>query len=215
MRKCKVCLITKEDSEFYGKAYTCKRCICESNSRKVYERNITKEPDLEGEIWKPYPSDSKYKVSNLGRVRGIAGKIIKASKHHQGYLQLNIRNKKYLVHRLVAETFIPNPDKKETVNHINAIKSDNKVENLEWATMSENVIHAFKMKLRPYTKSMWESLTKGQKISKQQVNEIKEKNKQGKSQIELSVEYNVSRAQICRIINGKSRSVKQINTHSL
>lgn len=210
MRKCKVCGNTKDESEFYEKAYTCKICVCKIKSQKVYERNLVNDPDIEGEIWKPYPKDTKYMVSNLGRVRGIAGNIIKASKHKQGYLQLKIRNKHHLVHRLVAETFIPNPNNKETVNHINAIKSDNKVENLEWATMSENVIHAFSMYLRPFTKRMFENVTKGQKISKQQVKEIKEKSNCGKSQLELSIEYDVSKSQICRILNGKSRVSKYI-----
>ena len=70
----------------------------------------------------------------------------------QGYQRLGLRTKGkrkwFNVHRLVAQTFIPNPDNKPFVNHIDGNKSNNHVENLEWCNQSENMIHAFKTGLK-------------------------------------------------------------------
>lgn len=60
------------------------------------------------------------------------------SKQNKGYLRVRINYKEYLVHRLVAETFIPNPEEKQQVDHINRDREDNRVENLRWVDSCEN-----------------------------------------------------------------------------
>lgn len=89
-----------------------------------------------------------YKVSSYGKVFSVRTNILLSADISTGYptvvLSVNRVKKKFLVHRLVAAAFIPNPEGKRCVNHINGIKVDSRVENLEWCTHSENEIHSFK-----------------------------------------------------------------------
>jgi hypothetical protein len=108
------------------------------------------------EIYKEIEGHKDYYISNLGNVKTTGRvvpfykggtkkypeRILKQQKHR--YAIIEIDRKKMLVHRLVAKHFIPNPDKKECVNHKNGNKLDNRVENLEWATHTENINHAYK-----------------------------------------------------------------------
>lgn len=101
------------------------------------------------EIWCPIVGyDGKYWVSNLGKVRGLFRGKVKILKHNfvRGYdsalLTKDGIRKRFTVHRLLAMAFIPNPENKPQVNHKNCIKSDNRVDNLEWVTRVENAKHA-------------------------------------------------------------------------
>lgn len=103
------------------------------------------------EVWKQYPN-SCLKVSNLGNMRGRHNRIVKGCKNNSGYITttMNIKGKQTSrrVHRLVAELFIPNPEHKPEVNHLDGNKTNNRVDNLEWVTRSENELHAFRTGLK-------------------------------------------------------------------
>ena len=93
-----------------------------------------------------------YQVSNLGNVKSYywnkQGKILTPRIHSAGYERVTLSKKDYFIHRLVAKAFIDNPNNKREVNHINGNKADNRLENLEWTTPSENQFHAYRTGLK-------------------------------------------------------------------
>ena len=107
------------------------------------------------EIWKE-ASVEGYFVSNLGRIKGRSGKIMKLWRNEKKnpYLSVCIRlngrgskAKALKIHQEVAKAFIPNPENKPCINHIDGNKLNNTVTNLEWCTFSENTRHAFTTRL--------------------------------------------------------------------
>lgn len=94
------------------------------------------------EIWKDIPEyEGLYQASNLGRIKSLLygkEKILKTRIHPLGYELINLKNKTYRVHYLVAQAFIPNPNNLPEINHKNEIKNDNRVENLEWCSREYN-----------------------------------------------------------------------------
>ena|SRR5690606_8810180 len=105
---------------------------------------------IEGEIWKQIPHAKKgYLISNLGRVRGIKKTYLTPTVGGRGYAYVHLssgdfpsKRFKECVHRLVAKTFIANPENKPQVNHKDGNKLNNNLDNLEWVTPSENIQHA-------------------------------------------------------------------------
>ncbi len=79
-----------------------------------------------------------YEISNLGNVRNKQTLELKKQYNCQGYKSVNLNGKTLRVHRLVGLMFIPNPNNKPVIDHINNIRTDNRVENLRWATSQEN-----------------------------------------------------------------------------
>lgn len=109
------------------------------------------------EIWKGIVGyEGRYQVSNLGRVKSLRKFIgsgywqeekLLTPLMKRGYGSVGLygeATKQKQIHRLVAMAFVPNPENKPQVNHINGVRADNRVENLEWVTCSENHLHAYK-----------------------------------------------------------------------
>lgn len=139
------------------------------------------------EIWKPVKGwEDLYLISNFGRVKALSKTLIYSDgrKYHYPERILKIspvpegkyptihfyRNKErttLAIHRLVAEAFVPNPENKPTVNHKDGNKRNNRVDNLEWATYSENNVHALDEGLKKQTPEGMES--KLAKLNKDQV----------------------------------------------
>jgi hypothetical protein len=119
--------------------------------------------ELQSEIWKDVKSfEGTYQVSNLGRVKRIDNSKIRNKRYCGeyyfkgmdngcGYLRIKLTknniSKRYMLHRLIAEAFIPNPQNKPQVNHIDGNKQNNSISNLEWVTRLENVRHAWEIGL--------------------------------------------------------------------
>lgn len=122
------------------------KLICNEIIKSVIGYEGYYEISESGEVW----GIERMVVSDKG-LRTIRGKKMNTRINNDGYVSIalnkNGKTKTTFLHILLAKAFIPNPDNKPEINHINGIKTDNRLENLEWVTHSENMKHAYKMQL--------------------------------------------------------------------
>lgn len=156
-------------------------------------------------MWKPVKGyENIYEVSDVGAVRrAISKKIVGQHKNYKGYWKVNLQiagtRKLRPVHRLVAEAFVPNPDKLPFVNHISGDKGENTRWNLEWCTGSDNLKHAHRLGLR----SSVGGRNGNSKLKDYAVRAIRESYKMGVPVKTLASAYGVHQTTINRAISGK------------
>ena len=118
------------------------------------------------ELFKVIEEFPNYQISNLGNIKNNKDILLKIGKRisNSGYIQVRLSKEgKYYyryIHRLLAKAFLPNPNNYRTINHINGNKHDNRVENLEWLTHSENMKHAYKIGLNRISEKQSEAIKK-------------------------------------------------------
>lgn len=173
--------------------------------------------NLPGESWKMIPgSDDRYMVSTLGRLMTLnykmtgQARIMKPAKDGNGYLRtmiwLNGKTSTIKLHRIVAITFLPNPEHLEEVNHINFDRTDNRVVNLEWVSRAQNLKHTLDAGRATMNNGPKNGMAK---LTTEQVIEIRAKFKPYVYMMkDLAVEYGVSKATIKDVLHRHWRHVK-------
>ena len=177
---------------------------------RVYDEDLT--------IYKEFP---KYGVSKNGKVYSFdynhSGKCkeIHQYKDKDGYfyVYLMVDGKRYkrLVHRMILSSFISNPENKPQVNHINGIRNDNRLENLEWVTAKDNALHSYRsngrkqtIKQRKLASDRFTGINNPKsKINFEIVCEIRKDRKLGMFLKDISKKYNISISQCSQICNNK------------
>ena len=138
-----------------------------------------------------------YEVTEHGKIiNKTTGYILKPKHNATGYCYVRLGGKNYLIHRLVAQKYIPNPDNKPQINHKDGNKDNNDITNLEWVTAKENKVHAVEHNLV----ANGEKIGTG-KLTKEDVQFIRAHAKKDIKIKDLATMFNVSVRAISNIVN--------------
>lgn len=171
---------------------------------------IQLELPLTDEEWRDIPGyEGIYQVSDLGRVKRItkhrryaANRLLKPIAHNMGYVEVILccgtEQKRYYIHRLILATFIGECPSGMQVNHKNGIKTDNRLENLEYVTRSQNIKHSYDVlkRQRPIGESAINA-----RLTESQVREIRRLLKLGARPVDLAKQFDVHKNTIHSIKN--------------
>ena len=157
--------------------------------------------------WQPIRGyEGRYEVSDQGQIRKLDGTIIGQYKNSHGYplARLSGPRKEVKVHRIVAETFVPNPDGLPFVNHIDCVRDNNSASNLEWCTQQQNLNHS--RQLGRWPDNCWKGKrSPNAKLGDEVAASIRSDYAQGGiSWSSLAKKYGISKRSIGRIVSGES-----------
>ncbi len=182
-------------------------------------KTITRIPS-DTTIWRPIPgTDSHYCVSNKGQVKSfkysskgkdLKTQVVRKRPSDKGHLRVSLymngNRKRILVHRLVAQMFIPNPNNYPQVNHKDGNKHNNHYKNLEWGTQSDNMLHSVHVLKNPVpiNHNVKGESNPAAKLKYKQIEEIRRLGKEKKlTQAQIGKKFNISRIRVNLIINKK------------
>jgi len=149
--------------------------------------------------------EGRYAINIKGDVLNIkTNKILKPFTNGVGYYRVsfydeNKKRRQFYIHRLMAANFIPNPEGKMFINHIDGNPSNNNINNIEWCTKSENGIHAYKMGLN-YTNPKYGEENHNSILNNEIVIQIRNRHKNGERQCDISADLNLSKSHVNSII---------------